>query len=81
MVGALILSFSFLDEADTYMYYAVRLSYRRKEEHGGKLSMNCGKSEIDGEAWLLNDPYNVEVLNKEKCYSFRHYHELCRVGS
>jgi hypothetical protein len=22
---------------------------------------NCGKTEIDGEAWLLDDPYKVEM--------------------
>lgn len=37
-VEALILSFSFSDE-DTYMYYAVQLSYRRKEEPGGEIEL------------------------------------------
>lgn len=39
MVEALILSFSFSDEEDTYMYYAVQLSYRRKEEPGGEIEL------------------------------------------
>lgn len=38
-VEALILSFSFSDEEDTYMYYAVQLSYRRKEEPGGEIEL------------------------------------------
>jgi hypothetical protein len=41
MVGAFILSFSFLDQEDTYMYYAVQLSCRRKNLRG----------EIDRELW------------------------------
>lgn len=47
---------------------------------GRKNIMSHGKPEIDGEVWLLNDPYNVDVLNIEKCYSF-HHHELFKVGS
>jgi hypothetical protein len=32
------------------------MSHRRKEEHGNKLRSSCGKTEIDGEAWLSDAP-------------------------
>jgi hypothetical protein len=37
------------------------MSHRRKEDHGKKLRRNCGKTQIDGEAWLSDDPLKVET--------------------
>jgi hypothetical protein len=35
-----------------------KMLHKRKEEHGKKLRMrSCGKTEIDGEAWLSNNPH------------------------
>jgi hypothetical protein len=39
-----------------------KLSCRRKEEHRKKLRRrSCGKTEKDGEAWLLHDLLKVEM--------------------
>jgi hypothetical protein len=36
--------------------------HRRKKEHGKKLRRrSCEKTKIDGEKWLLNDPYKGEI--------------------
>jgi hypothetical protein len=37
------------------------------EEHGKKLRRRrrCGKREVDGEAWLSDDPHEVEASYEE----------------
>jgi len=32
-------------------------SLRWEEEHGKKLTISCGTNEIDGQAWLTNNPH------------------------
>jgi hypothetical protein len=36
-----------------------KISHRRMEEHGKKLRRSWGKTQIDGEAWLLDDPHKM----------------------
>jgi hypothetical protein len=41
--------------------------HKRKEEHGRKLMRRSfGKTEIDGESWLLGDSHTVETSKEEE---------------
>jgi hypothetical protein len=46
------------------------MSHRKKEEQGKKLRRrSCGKTEIDGEASLLDDPMKWKCLRKKKIHN------------
>jgi hypothetical protein len=38
-----------------------KISHRRIGDHGKKLRKSCGKTEIDGEAWLSDNSHKLET--------------------
>lgn len=43
------------------------MSHGRMEERGKKLRGRCiGKTEMDGEAWLMDEPHTWKSLRKKK---------------
>jgi hypothetical protein len=43
-----------------------KLLHRRKEQHEKKLRRSCGKMDIDGEAWLSDNPHKLEISEEEQ---------------
>jgi hypothetical protein len=45
----------FMRESDQDWNKLGNMSHRRKEDYGKKVRSSCGKTEIDGDAWLSDD--------------------------